>query len=274
MRPQRFFPLIILLFVVVLAVVPAAGQDASTEEPIPDDAEPAWDGTLRRIRVPILMYHYVSPLPPNADQFRVELTISPEAFRAHAEYLFFEGYSTISFYQLNEALLNGLPLPPKPIILTFDDGYIDHYTNVLPTLQERGFTATFFIITGLVDAADPAYLSWEQIQEMAAAGMDIEPHTKNHLSLREREYDFLVYEMLGSIESLRAYLGRTPHILAYPVGQFDEETLTVARQLPIWRAVTTQPGRYHTTDNRLELDRVRITGGMSAAGLASLLNSE
>jgi peptidoglycan/xylan/chitin deacetylase (PgdA/CDA1 family) len=275
-RSLRLFFFIVLFLLV--AVVPGAAQD--TPQPIPpsdlgSQAERTpWDGTFRRIRVPILMYHYVSPLPPNADDVRRELSVSPEQFRSHIEYLFYEGYTAISMYQLDEALRTGTELPPKPVVLTFDDGHIDHFTNVFPVLQEFGYTGTFFVITGLTDANDPNHLSWQQVQQMSDAGMSMEPHTKNHISLRQRSYDTLIYEMLGSMESLQAYTGRMPHIFSYPVGHYDNDTLSVARTLPIWRAVTTEAGRWHTTDNQLTMPRVRIPGNLSATGLASILQED
>lgn len=275
---RLLFPMILTALVLLpLLTAPVRAQDTSAavvEMASWQETEPAWDGTLRRIRVPILMYHYVSPLPEDADEYRIDLTIAPDTFRAHMEYLFYEGYSPISLYRLHDALLTGAELPAKPVVLTFDDGYIDHYTNVFPVLKQYGFTGTFFIITGRADAGDPAYLSWDQIREMSDSGMSMEPHTKTHQSLRERDHDFLVYEMLGSLESLQAYTGRQPHLFSYPVGHYDAATLAVARTLPIWRAVTTRGGRYHTTDNRLLLDRVRISGGMGVQGLASVLRSD
>lgn len=234
---------------------------------------PAWDGTLRRIYVPILMYHYVSYLPPDADKYRVDLTITPDLFLSHLAYLKEQGYETISLYQLDEALLNGVPLPAKPIILTFDDGYIDHYTNVFPALRAYGFAGTFFIITALADANRPDYVNWAQIREMAAAGMSMESHTKDHVDLRGRDYDTLVYQLLGSLESLSAYTGVSAHMLSYPIGHYDALTLNVAGQLPIWRAVTTERGAWHTTDNRLQLTRVRVHGGTGPGGLAALLRT-
>lgn len=229
------------------------------------------DGTLRRIRVPILMYHYVSPLPEDADEVREDLTITPDLFQQHVAYLQREGYTTISLYDLDAALLTGAPLPEKPVILTFDDGYSDHYEYVFPMLQSAGLTATFFVITGPVDVRQPGYLTWEQVAEMAAAGMHMEPHTKHHPSLDERSHDFLVYEMLGSRESLTAHTGQPALMFSYPAGRYDGLTLAVAQGLGIQRAVTTQPGLLHTTDNRLELPRVRVHGGTTAAGLAYLL---
>lgn len=234
-------------------------------------SQSTFDGTLRRIRVPILMYHYVSPLPEDADPIRTDLTIEPAVFRAHIQHLRDTGYETISLDQLDAALQYGAPLPPKPVILTFDDGYVDHYTNVFPVLREFGFTGTFFVITGRADANDPAYLNWTQISEMAEAGMNMESHSKNHPELDARDRDFLIYEMLGSLESLAAHTGRKPRMFSYPAGRYDDLTLQIARELNIRRAVTTQPGVLHTTDNRYELPRVRVHGGTSAAGLAYLL---
>ncbi len=231
------------------------------------------DGTLRRINVPILMYHYVSPLPLDADQLRVGLTLSPEMFRQHIQYLRDAGYSTVSLYQLHDALIAGTPLPPKPIVLTFDDGYIDHYTVVFPILREFGYTGTFFIITGKADASESNYVSWDQINEMADAGMSMEAHTKNHVDLRERDYDFLVYQILGSIESLQAHTQQDTRIFAYPAGRYDEATLAVLESLAVWRAVTTESGTLHTSDNLLEVTRLRVNGEMSVAGLGQLLTA-
>jgi peptidoglycan/xylan/chitin deacetylase (PgdA/CDA1 family) len=231
------------------------------------------DGTLRRIWVPILMYHYVSTLPPDADDYRIGLTVEPDLFRAHLQYLYDAGYTTTSLYELNEALLIGTPLPPKPVILTFDDGYIDHYATVFPILKEFGFTGTFFIITGRADTDDPNYLSWGQIQEMASAGMSMESHTKTHADLRARSYDFLVYELLGSIESLRAHTGQPTRMFCFPAGRYDERTLEVLQSLSTWRAVTTHFGALHTTDNLLELPRLRVTGKMNVVGFANLLSN-
>jgi peptidoglycan/xylan/chitin deacetylase (PgdA/CDA1 family) len=100
----------------------------------------------------------------------------------------------------------------------------------------------------------------------------MESHTKNHPDLSSRDRDFLVYEMLGSLESLTAHLGQPAHMFSYPAGQYDDLTLQIAREIGIQRAVTTQPGMFHTSDNWLELTRARVHGGTSAAGLEYLLH--
>lgn len=259
---------LVVRWVLLVGIVLAFADAAALTRAVP---AAAGDGTLRRIRVPILMYHYVSPLPGDADDLRVGLTVAPDVFRAQMELLSAQGYETVSLYDLHAALLEGAPLPPQPIILTFDDGYSDHYTTVFPVLQEVGFTATFFIITGRQDAGDPAYMSWPQVQEMAAAGMNMESHTKSHYDLRSRDHEFLVYEMLGSRESLEAHAGGAARMFSYPAGRYDDLTLRTARELGVWRAVTTQPGAWHTTDNDLELPRLRVNPDTGVNGLLSLI---
>ena len=229
------------------------------------------DGTMRRIHVPILMYHYISPLPENVDNIRRDLTVLPDVFERQLVYLADEGYQTISMYQLYDALMTGAPLPPKPIILTFDDGYIDHYQYVFPALQRHDMTGTFFVITGRTDANDPAYMSWAQINEMARAGMSMEPHTKYHRSLSERDRDFLIYELLGSQESITAHTGGAGRMLAYPAGEYDAAALEIADEIDFWMAVTTQPGMDQVSSSRLELPRVRVSYNTGVSGLPYLL---
>jgi peptidoglycan/xylan/chitin deacetylase (PgdA/CDA1 family) len=258
-------------WLVVCAPLSLGGLVAQVSAAQPSDEAIVWDGTLRRIRVPILMYHYVGEIPFDADAVRRELSVTPAQFREHLSMMFYEGYTPISLYALHNALMRGDPLPAKPVVLTFDDGYIDHYATAFPALRELGFTATFFVPTAFMDEQRPGHLTWEQVREMSAAGMSMEPHTKTHRELDGVTYEVLVYEVLGSIESLGYYTGMTPHMFSYPVGRYDDFTLRVFSEIAIWRAVTTDRGMLHTTDNRLEVSRMRVPGGASAATLRAIL---
>jgi peptidoglycan/xylan/chitin deacetylase (PgdA/CDA1 family) len=275
-KPGRLFSAVFLILsaqFIRLLPISVVHQPAQAASALSVQIAPGWDGTLRRIRVPVLMYHYVGDLPTNADRIRTDLTVSSSLFRAHLQYLQTQRFTPISLYQLEAALQQGAPLPIRPIVLTFDDGYIDHYSNVFPALQSLGYTGTFFIITSRPDANDSRYISWAQIREMSANGMSMEAHTKNHAELDQRDYDFLVYEMLGSMQSLEAYTGVMSHMFAYPVGRYDETTLQVAAQLPIWRAFTTELGSFHTTDNRFEMGRIRIHNTTTVGQLEFLLQN-
>jgi peptidoglycan/xylan/chitin deacetylase (PgdA/CDA1 family) len=262
---RRLLSLCLLLLLFTLPAGPGRAADPAPAL--------AGDGTLRRIRVPILMYHYISVPPPDADVYRVDLSVTPTRFREHVAYLAREGYSTTSLVALDDALMWGRPLPPNPVILTFDDGHLDHYTQAFPILREQQMTGTFFIITGFADRNERGYMSWEQIKAMADAGMAMESHTKTHMDLRGRDEAFLVYQIMGSRESLLAHTGRASRVFCYPGGRYDAATLALLRTTDVLRAVTTQHGALHTTDNRYELPRLRVSYETGVAGLSSLLNT-
>jgi peptidoglycan/xylan/chitin deacetylase (PgdA/CDA1 family) len=222
---------------------------------------PTPDSRERSFRVPILMYHYVSEPPPDADIYRIDLSVMPDQFREQMAWLKSSGYETISLYHLVYALAIGWPpLPERPIILTFDDGYVDNYQNAFPILKEFGFTGTFFILTGPADRSDPAYLSWDMLREMYTAGMSIEVHGREHFDLSNRDHDYLVYNMLGPAQTIEANLGWFPRFIAYPSGKYDDAVLQTAPQVGFWGAVTTQGGVWQDKDKLFEMVRLRIRG--------------
>jgi peptidoglycan/xylan/chitin deacetylase (PgdA/CDA1 family) len=235
---------------------------------------PTPDGFGRISLVPILMYHYISEPPPDADNYRLDLSIAPHVFADHMAYLHRAGYTTISLYHLLDALTWGRSLPEKPVILTFDDGYRDNYENAFPILQHYGFTAAFFILTEPIDRGSERYMTWPQIEEMAAAGMDIEPHSKTHPDLRNRPRDFMIWEILGSAQTVEAHTGRYPRFFAYPSGWYDDTLIEFLKEIQFWGAVTTRYGWQHSWPDRYELRRIRINGGDSALILAEKLRLE
>ena len=148
------------------------------------------------------MYHHIQDAPPGSNALRRDLSVSPQNFEAQLRYLQQEGYQTVSLYDLVLHLTVGKPLPERPIILTFDDGYADAYTQAFPLLQHYGFTGTFFLTSAPIDANNPAFLSWDNVREMHEAGMAMEVHSYDHSDLRSRGYQFLVYQTLGPKEAI------------------------------------------------------------------------
>ncbi len=220
-----------------------------TPLPLPDQAT-----------VPILMYHYVSDLPPNADRLRRDLTVTPEAFEAQLQYLTDAGYHAITLSDLYLHLTQGYPLPERPIILTFDDGYSDAYEVAFPLLLEYGFTGTFFVLATPTHFESPGYLTWSQMKEMADAGMEIQAHGRDHVDLRNRSYDYLVYQTLGIQEAIQQHTGTLPRFFCYPSGQYDAHVISVLKSAGYWGAVTTEWGQTHTLDGLFEMPRLRIRG--------------
>lgn len=206
------------------------------------------------------MYHYVEPLPPGADRFRRDLTVPPESFEAQLRYLAAAGYHTITLSDLHHHLTEGRPLPSRPIILTFDDGYRDAYTIAFPLLQEYGFVGTFFVLATPAHFESPNYLTWAMMREMTAAGMDIQGHGRDHVDMRGRTYDYLVYQLLGVKEAVEYHTGQPVVFFCYPSGHYDANVIAVLQAAGYWGAVTTEHGRVHTRETLFTLDRIRIRG--------------
>jgi peptidoglycan/xylan/chitin deacetylase (PgdA/CDA1 family) len=240
-------------------ITPTALPTLAASFPSLPEALPTPNGIYSRtLRVPILMYHYLSVPPPDADIYRTDLSVTPDNFRQQMAYLAENGYTPIDFYDLSLAITNQLTLPEKPVILTFDDGYLDNYQNAFPILQEFGFIATFFVVTDFVDQGAQAYATWPMLREMAAAGMRIESHSRNHPDLSGRGRDFLIWQMLGSQETIAAHIGYLPKYFCYPSGRYDETATAVLEELGFWGAVTTQSGKWHGFTDRYEWRRLRM----------------
>jgi peptidoglycan/xylan/chitin deacetylase (PgdA/CDA1 family) len=225
----------------------------------------------RTARVPILMYHYVSDPPADADRVRVDLSVTPRRFEEQLRYLKDAGYTCVSLSDLVRYLQEGTPLPPNPVVLTFDDGYVDNYLYAFPLLRQYGFRGTFFVITGFLDEQRHGYLSWEQAATMEENGMDVEPHSYTHTDLRGRSVDYLVWQIEGSREAIEAHLHKTAAFFCYPAGRYDAQTIAVLRSAHFQAAVTTNPGSDHTTSGLLELTRVRVHGGDAIEKFGALM---
>jgi peptidoglycan/xylan/chitin deacetylase (PgdA/CDA1 family) len=223
-------------------------------------AEPTPDGVERTARVPILMYHYLSAPPSNADIYRLDLSVTPELFAAHLDALRTNGYTTISLYELLAHLTQGAPLPEKPVILTFDDGYRDNYENAFPLLAERGMTATFFIVTDFIYDQRPEYVTWDMVRAMYAGGMSIEAHGRNHVSLKNKDREYLIWQALGSLEAIQQEVGTRPRFVSYPAGEYDQLTLDTFDSANYWAGVTTAQGATHSSGDLFRLRRVRVRG--------------
>jgi peptidoglycan/xylan/chitin deacetylase (PgdA/CDA1 family) len=219
------------------------------------------------LRVPILMYHYISinPRAP-ADPLRTRLSVPPSQFAQQLAYLHQAHYTTITLDDLVDALHGRIVLPPNPVILTFDDGYADFFTNAYPLLRRYGDKATIYIITHKVGT--PGYLSWKQLHLLAAAPLiTIAAHTRTHPDLPALSPQQSWAELAGSKTDLETRLGITVRHLAYPAGHYTTTTLIQAAQIGFVTAVTTEPGMDERLDRLLTLPRVRVNGGAPLADL-------
>ena len=240
-------------------------NNTQTNTAIPTTTVTPWptpDGFAhnRVLRLPILMYHYISPLPDNADQVRIGLTINPETFRQQLGFLRDAGYESISLYELQYALAMGWGMPDKPVIFTFDDGYRGLYDYALPLMQEFGYTGTVFVITQFMDEKRPEYLTWDMALEMTKAGWRLEPHSKTHPQLSGLARDQIVYEVLGSMQTVQAHIGYKPRFFSYPSGSYDNNVLAILKEIGFWGSVTTTTKLDHDIEDAYTRGRIRVDG--------------
>jgi peptidoglycan/xylan/chitin deacetylase (PgdA/CDA1 family) len=172
--------------------------------------------------LPVLMYHEIAARPETASR----LAVPPEAFEAQLEYLATNGFTTLTASAFAVAVATGAPLPERTVVLTFDDGFADFHERALPLLSRYGFTATVFVTTGwMADAGKHSagrrpgpMLSWSQIAEAAAAGIEIGAHSHQHPQLDQLAKDRLRIELTLSKSLLEDRLGMAVPGLAYPFG--------------------------------------------------------
>jgi peptidoglycan/xylan/chitin deacetylase (PgdA/CDA1 family) len=209
------------------------------------------------------MYHYISEIPPDADVYRLDLTVVPARFEEQLQYLQAQGYQSITLADVYTTLTTGKPLPEKPIVLTFDDGYKNAYTEALPLLQKYGFVGTFFLLATPAHYEAPGYMTWNDIHAMAEAGMSMQAHGRDHYDLTNRAYEFLVYQILGAKEAVEAHSGQPVRFFCYPSGRYDVDTAAVVESAGYWGAVTTAWGTELRLDNRYAWPRIRVRGDWS-----------
>lgn len=246
-----------------------AGSIASQEAKMKEASKPAQPAFVvpqsagRSVNVPILTYHYIGNNPNPLDKARDNLSVPPDKFDAQLDHLSKAGYHPITFDTMYAALKGQTGLPSKPIILTFDDGYIDFYVTAFPILKKYGFHAVSFIPTGLMNQG--YYMSWSQIKEIDASGLvSFQAHSVNHLNLASLSQDKLVYQLSQSKKTLEGELGKPVNFMAYPYGISDEFVWENAKKAGYLGSVGTYYGTLESEGNIMDMPRIKIAGGWSA----------
>lgn len=225
-----------------------------------------------RLYCPILMYHYIAEAPPDADRTLRDLCVTPTRFAEHLDRLSAEGFTSITLERLLRGLIDGEALPPKPVVLSFDDGHDNAYGAAFPALAARGMVGSFYIITQAMDT--PRYLTWGQAGDMWNAGMEIGNHSATHASLRGLSASALSAETQGSADTIQSILGKRPLTYCYPFGHFDRPARIAVRDSGHLGAITTQDGTLHSPEERYILRRVRVRYSTSAEQLSALVNRQ
>jgi peptidoglycan/xylan/chitin deacetylase (PgdA/CDA1 family) len=217
--------------------------------------------------VPILMYHQVAPLAPAAFG---KYSVTPRAFAAQMRWLAMAGYTPVDLDALLSHRGSGAPLPRRPIVITFDDGFQECADHAAPILQSFGFTATFYLVAGLMGqpsrwllgerGVEFPLMDWNTARKLYSAGFTCGAHTVTHPRLAQLPAAACREELRRSREMIEERLGCEVAHLAYPFGSYDERVREIAAETGYRSACSVQIGISASDDDPLALHRVPVSG--------------
>lgn len=224
--------------------------------------------------IPILTYHQIAEAPPKGTPFR-SLCVAPSDFSRQMSMLRRLGYRGLSMADLMP-YLHG-EKTGKVFGITFDDGYLNNLTHALPVLLANDFTATCYVVSGLVGQTniwDEAIgipqvplMDTTQLRQWIADGQDVGSHTRHHVHLSRLNSLQAYEEIRGCKEDLEKALGVSVNHFCYPYGQFDDSHVQMAQKAGYLTSTTTQKGRYRPGVNLHRLPRITVARRTTRLGL-------
>lgn len=213
------------------------------------------------LRVPILTYHSI-------DSSGSVLSVSPTDFAKHMQSLERNGFTGIRLDRLLDAFEGGGALPPKPVVITFDDAYVNFFEHALRPMHDAGFSATVFAIAGLIGKANSwegqassiprlPLLDWSALREIVSMGFEIGSHGFTHVRLDRVPADRLHYEIVSSRHALEDGIGEPVATFAYPFGAQHAKSVAIASE-HYRGACTTRMGTARASDTRHLLPRLDV----------------
>ena len=218
---------------------------------------------ISNFEVPILMYHYIRDAS-GEDELGRNLSVDPKTFDAQMAWLKENDFESVKLSDLADmertelSKVNGEG--GKPVVITFDDGYLDAYTEAFPVLKKYGFTGTFFIITNFIGKDN--YMNSDQIAALRKAGMEIGSHTLTPPDLTDLESADVRRQLTESKDDT--------NVFCYPAGRYNDRVKDLVKEAGYVAAVTTKSG-VATEDTKLfDLPRLRITN-ISAVAFGNVI---
>lgn len=225
-------------------------------------------------RVPILMYHKVgAPVTHDADRF---LNLPAVRFAHQMRLLQRLRYQPITLSEAVTGLFAGATLPPRPVCITFDDGYRNVLQNAAPILRPLGWQATVFVPTAHVGGTNGwdegsdhplvPLMDWTELRTLSEAGWEMAGHTRTHPALNTLDDAAARTEMEDGKRDLRERLGIEARTFCYPYGGVNARTPQLVQQAGFLGACTTKSGVANVQHNPFLLPRVKIGYRDGAAG--------
>jgi peptidoglycan/xylan/chitin deacetylase (PgdA/CDA1 family) len=243
-----------------------AAGGSSGEKQRPHPAPPRIVHGPHHDPVPILMYHVISSPQPGAPY--PGLYTPTDVFRAQMRALAQRGYHGVTLAQVDRYWRRGYALPRRPVVVSFDDGYLSHYTHALPVLRRLGWPGVLNL--EVHNAVTKGDLSIREVRALVGAGWEVDSHTVDHPDLTTLSPDRLRYELEASRAFIRRHFGVPADYFCYPAGRFDSGVVAAVRAAGYLGATTTQPG-LATPSLRFTQPRIRVEGQDGVSGLLAKL---
>lgn len=222
----------------------------------------------QRVAVPILMYHVVSTPPPGVPN--AALWVSTRLFFEQMHALRAAGYHAVTMAQVWDGWTGRHALVSKPVVVSFDDGYLSQYTHAARVLRAMRWPGVLNLKVGDIG---PGGLTKHMVRAMIAAGWEVDAHTITHPDLTTVDAARLRSEVSGSRAILRRDFGVPVAFFCYPSGRFDATVESAVKRAGYLAATTTQPGLAAPGGDPNALPRVRVNGGETAAQLMATLRA-
>lgn len=235
------------------ATLPSVTQTSATPSKTPEK--------INSFQLPVLMYHYIRDWNKPDDAVGTNLSVSPNEFDTQMQWLANNNYQTVDFDYFSYPY----KMDQKPIIVSFDDGYQDAYTDAYPVLKKYKLMGVFYIIISKVGTS--GYLDWDMIKEMQKNGMKFGSHTVGHPDLRNLSDEALTNEIKNSKETLEQELQTNITDFCYPSGKYDDATISKLKEIGYKTAVTVENGTASEKTDLFEIPRKRIQNSTSLADI-------
>ncbi len=212
----------------------------------------------------ILLYHHIATdTPPST-------SVSPQVFEAHLDYLEDNGFSVLPLSQILGVLARNEKLPAKTVAITFDDAYLSVYSEAFPRLRQRGWPFTVFVSSAAIDSGFRNYLSWDQIRELSAAGVELANHSQSHAHLvrylvGESDQDWqrrVSADIDHAAARLKAETGVDSNLFAYPYGEYSEALKTLVQSKGYF-GIAQQSGAVGYNSDFLAVPRFPMSSGFA-----------
>ena len=275
---MRLLVPVVLVVAIVLAVVVVtseSGKEPTSAKPAPaarksgpkPKPKPKVVSGTHDSPVPILMYHVVSSPQPGAPY--PDLYTPKSVFAAQMKGLAHRGYHGVTLGRVYDYWRRGYALPSKPIVISFDDGYLSHYSKAMPVLKALGWSG---VLNLEIDNVRPGDLTASQVRGLIAAGWEVDSHTLTHPDLTTVSDSQLRQELAGSRAYLRKHFHVPANFFCYPAGRYDSRVVAAVKAAGYKAATTTQPG-LASPRSFFTLNRIRVTGADGVSGLLRNLAS-